>query len=138
MISSEQRGFSRCSHNRASLREGSGTEGDDRSLRRCGFDDRFGTFYTSLILAGSLSLASARQLPPGRSLYTHKRVGTKRFSAMFAPRAFSCGRRGRKARKRDVIPFSMAFDGRHPIVPSRTAMEESRCQRGSARWMRSK
>ena len=34
----------------------------------------------------------------------------------------------RKARKRDVIPFSMAFDSRHPIVPSRMAMEESRCQ----------
>ena len=45
-------------------------------------------------------------------------------------RAFSCGRRGRKARKRDVIPFSMAFDGRHPILSSRMAMIKSRCQRG--------
>ena len=36
----------------------------------------------------------------------------------------------RKARKRDVISFSMAFDRRHPIVPSRMAMAESRCQGG--------
>ena len=31
----------------------------------------------SLIHAGSLSLASARQLPPGRSLYTRNRMWTK-------------------------------------------------------------
>ena len=82
-IQNANRSFPRCSHNGASLREGSVTEGDDRSLRRRGFDDRFGTFYTSLILAGSLSLASARQLPPGRSLYTHNRVGTKQDSTAF-------------------------------------------------------
>ena len=39
-----------------------------------------------LARAGSLSLAYARQLPPGRSLYTHNRVGTKKFSTILCVR----------------------------------------------------
>ena len=45
----------------------------------------------SLAPAGSLSLASARQLPPGGSLYTHNRVGTKQDSTTFYVRRRTVG-----------------------------------------------
>ena len=51
---------------RASLREGGGPRSGGRSLRNRGFDDRFGTFYMSLICAGSLRLLLRKiHLPPG-------------------------------------------------------------------------
>ena len=38
-------------------------------------------------------------------------------------------KRARKSRKRDVISFSMVFDGRHPILNDRMGGTKLRCQR---------
>ena len=100
--------------------------GEGKCTRNCIRTKRFSARIVGMdcffILLSEVSLVLSfqrkNQQKAGRALQAshHNRGGTNRRFC------------GRKPRKRDVIPFSMAFDSRHPILPSRMAMEESRCQ----------